>query len=88
MCILYFFKFYEILFENHILYEKVISIKIIINPKMFKEELGICAALCSCFGFLANIFNCGIIIFLWYVLKGFFKGIKYFNFFVCLKSVI
>ena len=27
MCILY---FYEILFENHILYEKVISIKIII----------------------------------------------------------
>ena len=31
VCILYsFFKFYEILFENHILYEKVISIKIII----------------------------------------------------------
>ena len=26
----YFFKFYEILFENHILHEKVISIKIII----------------------------------------------------------
>ena len=31
VCILYFFfKFYEILFENHILYKKVISIKIII----------------------------------------------------------
>ena len=26
----YFFKFYEILFDNHILHEKVISIKIII----------------------------------------------------------
>ena len=35
VCIFYFYfylflKFYEILFENHILYEKVISIKIII----------------------------------------------------------
>ena len=31
MCVLYFFKFYETLFENYILYEKVTSIKIIIN---------------------------------------------------------
>ena len=32
VCILYFFfKFYEILFEDHTLYEKVISIKIIIT---------------------------------------------------------
>ena len=30
VCILYFLKFYEILFENHILYEEVISIKITI----------------------------------------------------------
>ena len=35
VCILYFFKFYEILFENHILYEKVISIKIIIIITIF-----------------------------------------------------